>query len=104
LKVDGYAEHVRIMQDWTLWGKLLKNGRKSANIDEVLVNVRTGKELIKRRRGLEYIKSEIASIKYLHEIGFISSFYCLYNIISHTVVRLLPTKIVSYIYSKFLRK
>lgn len=103
LKVGGYAEHVRIMQDWTLWGKLLNNKRIAANINEVLVKARTGNELFTRRRGLSYIKHETASIAFLYKIRFIGIFYFIFNIFTHSLIRLLPIKIIKFFYSRVLR-
>ena len=104
LEVGGYAEHVRIMQDWTLWGKLFVAGRKAANLNEILVKARTGNELFNRRRGWEYIKSETAAIQYLYQVKFLSLSEYLFNVISHTAIRLLPKSMIKQIYKFFLRK
>jgi len=103
LEVGGYAEHVIIMQDWTLWGKLLKNKRIAANLNEVLVKARTGNELFQRRRGLKYIEHETASIAFLYKIRFIGFFYFIFNIFIHSLIRLLPVRIIKFFYSKILR-
>ena len=45
-------------EDYFLWIRLAIANKQFANIPEVLVNVRTGKDLYKRRGGWKYFKSE----------------------------------------------
>lgn len=77
-KIGGYQHHL-YMEDYNLWLRVLKKTLHVANLPDVLVDVRSGEAMYKRRKGLEYVKSEwkLAHLKY--QIGlqnrFISYFY-----------------------------
>lgn len=51
LKVGGYRHHL-YMEDYNLWLRMINFGIESANIKEICVDVRVGKDMILRRRGL----------------------------------------------------
>ena len=51
--IDWYCE-----EDYYLWIRMYLAGMKFANIPEVLVNVRVGKEMYQRRGGVKYFCSE----------------------------------------------
>lgn len=46
-------------EDYALWIKLLKQGVKFRNFPYITVYARIGKEMLKRRGGIKYIKNEI---------------------------------------------
>ena len=50
-------------EDTYLWGRLLKAGYKIANISDILVNVRVGKDMYARRGGWKYFKSDSKILK-----------------------------------------
>ena len=61
-------------------------------------------EIIKRRSGYRYTKGEWDSIRYIYGIGYFNFFNYLFHIISRTLIRVLPFRLISITYSKFLRK
>lgn len=90
------------MEDYNLWLRLIAKGEKCANLPQVLVNVRAGDAMLARRRGIEYIKSELklAKLKYSLKLQplYLVSFYFLLRVIP----RLLPVWCLEKVY-KFIR-
>jgi glycosyltransferase involved in cell wall biosynthesis len=58
--IDWYCD-----EDYYLWLRMFLSGCRMANTGTVLVNVRVGKEMYKRRGGWKYFKSEKALQKYM---------------------------------------
>lgn len=77
-------------QDYFLWSKLLMNGSKFANIPEVLVNVRAGIDMIRRRGGVKYALTEYKIQKEFLDTSFITYAQFFKNIFIRVPVRLLP--------------
>lgn len=92
-------------EDYYLWIRLFQNGAVFANIPEVLVNVRVGKDMYQRRGGWKYFASEARLQKYMldkHVIGFGTY---LVNIAKRFIVQLLlPNRLRSWVFQKFARK
>lgn len=98
--IDWYCE-----EDYYLWLRMILADMKFKNIDEVLVNVRVGKEMYNRRGGLKYFQSERKLQKYMKKnkmIGFGTYFM---NVTKRFIVQvLLPNKIRGFVFKKFARK
>lgn len=100
--IGGYQHHY-LMEDYNLWLRILAAGYCTHNLSEVLVNVRAGRNMLSRRKGYPYIKSEIylAKLKYKLKLdnltGVIST--CIIRIIP----RILPIPLLKLVY-KALRK
>ena len=91
-------------EDTYLWGRLLKGGYEIANLPDVLVNVRVGKEMYARRGGWKYFKSDIKILKWKLDNGLSSNKRYLYNVgIRFFVQVIMPNKIRGWIFKKFLR-
>ena len=105
IKVGGYKNHF-FMEDYNLWVRMLSLiNIKYIGIDEVLVDVRVGeKSMFKRRRGLQYVKSEyqlfLLKLKYLNKNFII----ILFTFFLRLIPRLMPVFILKIIYFKILRK
>lgn len=99
LKYGGYPLLQRA-QDYGLWSKLIKNGVKFHNLQQVLVKMRCGDGLLERR-GFFYLKNEYSLLYYQYQIGFITFPRLLLNIISRSFLRLSPPKVKKFIYLKF---
>lgn len=104
LKVGNYIPFKDI-DDYYLWGRMLKNGAIFANIKDCLVNARAGNAMFKRRANLTYFfNNEMPlQIEFL-KIGFINWLQFLRNIFLKFLLRALPTKLMGLYYNKFLRK
>jgi glycosyltransferase involved in cell wall biosynthesis len=100
----GNYQSARIAEDYDLYIRMIQNGCKFHNLQEVLCYVRTNKEFFKRRGGIKYAII-IMKFKYKH---YKNGFFTLKDFIitggASMVVSLLPNFIRESIYKKFLRK
>ena len=104
LKAGNYQTFKNI-EDYYLWGRMLKQGSIFANIPECLVNVRAGLAMFKRRANLKYFfNTEFPLHTELYKMNFINLKQYLRNISSKFLLRVLPTKLMGLVYKKFLRK
>lgn len=104
LKAGNYTDRKR-MEDYHLWARMLYQGCKFANIPEYLVNARAGRDLIKRRSGLdEFFKYEYTLFKEFYEMGFIDFWGFFKAVISKFILRAIPSELRAFIYNNFLHK
>ncbi|MDO5679079.1 MAG: glycosyltransferase [Pelistega sp.] len=103
LSLGGYQHHL-FMEDYNLWLRVISTGYKVANIVNVLVYARVGNGMHARRRGLTYIRSEkqLLDLKRSLELQSMPSAYMVF--ILRSVVRFVPSNLLSFIYNKLLRK
>lgn len=102
LSVGGYKHHA-FMEDYNLWLRLIAGGYKVENLDVVLVKARTGNSMLLRRKGKEYIKSEIKLFKLKKELGLQSFIMCFVVLVLRTIPRVLPPSLLRICY-KLQRK
>ncbi|MEG5549641.1 glycosyltransferase [Enterobacter wuhouensis] len=100
--VGGYQHHF-LMEDYNLWLRVIAAGYETLNLNKVLVNVRAGQNMISRRRGFAYVKSEIRLAKLKYELKIDNIFNILICSAMRIVPRLLPTPLLGLVY-KTLRK
>lgn len=91
-------------EDYYLWVRMLLNNSKMANIPEILVNVRAGKNMLNRRKGVFYIKQEIKIFYLFYKLGFINGYDFIKNVSNRVFLRVIPTSIAQYLYLIILRK
>lgn len=91
-------------EDYWLWVRILKAGYKAKNIDQVLVKVRAGQDMIARRGGLNYAKFIIRFEKALHSIGIINLAEMIGYITLRSMVAIIPESFRVIIYKNKLRK
>lgn len=96
--VGGYQHHT-YMEDYNLWLRVLASGHKSANLNDTLVKVRAGTDMITRRSGKQYIGSEWQLFKLKKDLHCQSTIPAFSTFIARSVPRLLPNKILTKIYS-----
>lgn len=89
----GNYQDCYLYEDYHLWIRLIMNGAKFYNIQEVLYYVRTSLALIGRRGGWKYMCNEIKTFVFFHRIGFYSKRDLFCNIITHSPVRIIPNRI-----------
>ncbi|MDB0022463.1 glycosyltransferase [Flavobacteriaceae bacterium] len=103
LKLGGYPL-VGSNEDYCLWASFMKYKLPCYNIQQNLVKMRAGDEIIKRRNSIRYIKGEIQSMKYLYGIEYFNIFNFIFQLTGRILIRvLLPTKILKKVYFKYLR-
>ena len=106
LEAGNYNGDILLFEDFSLFIKMLHNGCEFFNIQESLLYFRTGIgiEVIKRRSGLFYIKNEWEFAKLALKIGSLNIFEWLFYIATKLPLRLLPPRVILYIYNQFLRQ
>ena len=99
-----YKNYGAVGDDYELWARFLVNGHKSANIQECLVDARTGVDFFgKRRRGMKYFKNEVREINDLYKLGLINPLQYSFHFTMKAIVRFSPPALVKLIY-KGIRK
>lgn len=101
--VGGYMD-MPYFEDYWLWSRILKSGYKAKNIDQVLVRVRAGQDMIARRGRLKYVKCIIRFEKALHGIGIIKLAEMIAYITLRSIVSVMPESLRLMIYKWKLRK
>ncbi|MBQ8174734.1 MAG: glycosyltransferase [Clostridia bacterium] len=97
--LDFYCE-----EDYYLWVRMALLHMKFANVPDVLVDVRVGRDMYRRRGGMRYFKSEARLQKFMYKQGLIGTMRYALNVIKRLVVQvLLPNRVRGYIFRKFAR-
>ena len=95
---------MRYAEDFDLISRMLSLGIKFHNVQEVLVDVRVGNEMHNRRRGISFLTAELKVFSEMYSSGYIGFWQYICNIIIRVFIRLLPSKIMSYLYMILFRK
>lgn len=99
----GNYEHAPLMEDDMLWTRMILAGCKGKNIDDYLVYVRTGINMIERRGGWSYFVKYKRSRKKVYLLGLSSYWDYIYTITVQLIVALLPAKVRKVLFIKILR-
>lgn len=92
-------------EDYYLWIRMAEKDCKMQNTGTVLVNVRTGKDMYKRRGGKRYFESEKTLQKYMLEHKMINHKTYWLNVSKRLIVqRCLPNAVRGWVFRKFARK
>lgn len=91
-------------EDYDLWIRLIVAGKKIVNIDKVLVNVRVGEDMYKRRGDKKRLKTALYFRKKLWKIGYYSFFHYVVYSLETIVFSCVPSSIREILYKKILRK
>ena len=89
LQVGGYQD-LPHMEDYYLWIRVVLSGAQCANLAEPLVYVRAGEDMIIKRGGWQYVKSELYLINYMLQRRFISLLQWTKLLIIRIPIRLMP--------------
>lgn len=103
MRVGGYIDWF-CDEDYYLWIRMAQAGYKFANVGDVLVNVRVGKDMYKRRGGIKYFKSEAKLQKYMYSNGVIGYPTYIANVAKRFVLQvLMPNFVRGYVFKTFAR-
>lgn len=92
-------------EDYYLWLRMMQHGCKFRNLEDVLVNVRVGKDMYARRGGWKYFKSEYFSSKIHVAATYYRIIHFLYNVTGRFVVEVMMTNCLrAWIFQNLLRK
>lgn len=100
--VGGYI-HFPLLEDYHLIARLLMDGGQLASLSEPLLYFRVTKDTYHRRRGLRYLRCELALQHYFRSIGFISWLRYLANVLVRIPIRILPAAGLERVYKRFFR-
>lgn len=98
--IDWYCE-----EDYYLWIRMALSNLKFANVCDVLVNVRVGKEMYQRRGGLKYFKSEAKLQRFMYKNNIIGFSRYFINVSERLILQvLMPNKLRGLIFKIFARE
>ena len=103
-KAGGYLD-LFWNEDYYLWIRMVEHGCNMENTGTVLVNVRTGIDMYKRRGGKKYFTSEKYLQDYMLEHNIISKNMYRMNILKRWIVQVvMPNRIRGWIFKTFARQ
>jgi glycosyltransferase involved in cell wall biosynthesis len=91
-------------EDYELWVRMLMNGYRFHNLDDILVHVRCGNGMQQRRGGVRYLAEEIRLLQHFLRIGFLSRSQFLLNLVTRATARIVPQPVRSVFYQQILRQ
>lgn len=103
LKAGNYRDY-RKSQDWDLWYRCLMNDAKVINIPEVLVNMRSGNQMMVRRGGKVYVDSHIQIFKNMRKDKYISFALYLRLCLYYRIYSIVPIGMKKKLTKKYLRE
>ena len=101
--VGGYQHHL-FMEDYNLWLRVIGAGYRVGNHPDILLYARVGNGMHARRKGLEYVNSELQLLKLKKELKLQSPIHANILFLLRSSFRLLPSSLLGKIYNTFLRK
>lgn len=91
-------------EDYYLWLRMYLANMTFANVHDILVNVRVGEDMYKRRGGWKYFKSEYRLQKFMLSNRIIKLKTFVINVTKRVIVQLLlPNSIRGIVFKKFAR-
>jgi hypothetical protein len=102
-RVGGYLP-IRFHEDYDFLVRLLVSGVQFYNVQDILVHVRIGNNMINRRAGLGYLNSEIRLFYKMYLLSYISIGCLIANILTRILFRFMPKVVMVFVYSKILRR
>lgn len=102
IAAGGYKA-IRYVEDYELFYRMIINGARFENIPETLVYVRCGKEVLSRRVGFSYLRSELLLFNIMRRDKFISNPQWMLNVCIRVFARTMPRFLLGYVYKVFLR-
>lgn len=102
LKAGNYRDYAGY-EDYELWARMLVAGEDCCNLPEILVKVRTGENMFKRRGGIAYFKQGKRAKIALYHDGLYSLTDMLISILATFIVATAPVRLREKIYKVLLR-
>lgn len=104
MRAGGYKDWF-CNEDYYLWIRMYMAGAKFANIPDILVNVRVGADMYRRRGGWKYFFSEFKLQNYMLRNRVIRIPVYVANVAKRFVVQvLLPNRLRGWVFQKFARE
>lgn len=104
MAVGNYID-LYLNEDYFLWIRMAEAGYHFANLPDISVNVRVGKEMYARRGGWKYLKSQERLQRYMLQHKLIGLPRYLLNVAGRFTIQVaMPDSLRGWIYQKFFRK
>ena len=103
MSVGGYNTF-NFGEDYLLFAKMLVAGMQFCNLEECLVNARSGTRMLAKRVGAKRILQEIQLFWKFYRMGYINIFELSRNVSLKFLLRIIPSALRTWIYMKFLRR
>jgi len=97
----GSYHNILYHEDYDLWIRAVTHDLTMVNLDQILVQVRTGNGFLSRRHGLAYLATEWRFV--FKNLRFFR-LHALEYLIIRSLLRLGPQFILNFVYARFLRK
>jgi len=102
-KAGGYLDWY-CNEDYYLWIRMFLQNMKMANLSDVLVKVRVGEDMYRRRGGWKYFSSERKLQKFMHTKKIIGYGTYIINVTKRFILQVaMPNKLRGFIFKKFAR-
>jgi hypothetical protein len=92
------------IDDYFLWMRMLNAGMQFYNIQKAGILMRVGNDMISRRHGWRYFKSEVDCFARGLRIGYIGGLDFCIAVVVRGIVHLVPKPITKWMYNRFLRQ
>ncbi len=102
LEVGSYQSMI-LFEDYYLWFRLIKAGKRFHNLQDSLLDFRLGKDMLGRRQGLQYGLNEARFFLFAYREGLIP-FDSLVRFLLRFPIRIMPRWFTLFVYNTFLRK
>lgn len=102
LKAGNYQDFPGF-EDYCLWVRMLEGGARGYNIQEPVLDMRTGNGMYSRRGGISYLRWVLRFQKFLLKQNFITKNQYIRNCMVRTAVSIVPGGIREKFYQLFLR-
>ncbi len=103
LNAGGYKK-LPYLEDYYLWIRMLDKGYYFANLDSVLVKVRTGKDMFRRRGNKEQLKGWLILQKNMYQMRLIGIWEAARNMAAAAGFIYCPSSVKRILYEKLLRE
>lgn len=100
IDAGGYRETYHLFEDYDLWIRMLLKDYEAANLNSVLLDMRTPADIYLRRGGKQYARDLLRFHKWLKSIGWSTSTDYMTGAIPHAIVCILPNGIRRLIYKR----
>lgn len=104
VKQAGGYQHFYLFEDYYLWARMLMAGAKGRNLEDVVLYMRAGSGMYKRRGGMKYVKSMLKFRYFLMKSGVSGINDFIITTGGQIIVCLIPNKLREVFYKKYLRK
>ncbi len=103
LSAGGYKE-LPYLEDYYLWIRMLDKGYHFANLDSVMVMVRTGRDMFRRRGNKALLKGWFILQNSMYRMKFISIWEAVRNLFAATCFIYCPSTVKRILYERLLRE